>query len=437
MPSEVKCTQTLVFGSNNRQSNGERVENFKDFIRLYNTGQLADCKLRLHDQTTGQHMLDIYSHKLILCSGADYFASLISNCRQLQASVIHCASEKIDLFAVYLDFSWLSAELIRDFFKLFYINVFDEEHLSTEEITYIVSNVLQLYQLADYFQFHALARFCEKNLFAEMNLGYFRLLTDYCVEEHSQCPLTGTRYHVPLNKLRLYSRLMQWYQCCVEMGDETTVGQQQDEKARPTRSQYHSSNKEQLLQCCAQRIANYEQCRVPERQVLAVKSPQMGRQIRYYRKICVDCLQRQSLQQQYIDMGLLQYGAAASNETYKFRLHQKSDNLFGVEMRFSASAAGAATEDMCVEIEGSEVSLNDGALYDLSAEVSLLSKRLDNEVCRRQMDGRPLQTVSEIGEFRLHERQMCYSGRCDGCEQRNQQLFILQMELLLQPHAEV
>lgn len=343
---------TLIYG------NRTKPENFGNFIALYNSTRYSDIMLKIYDNLTLQYLnCAIYTHKLILDSGSRHFNQLFSetyNDRRRaepsnsedHATTEEQPKEEIQLF---MDFSsGLTLPLLKDFFKLFYVVAFDETHLSAAEREFIANNVLFLYQLASYFQFLTLCHYCEQILCENMDLQYFRVLLEFSL---IQCTEKNC-YAIKDESLRIFTRLIQWYQCCIgehislpldSSGQRLNCPQKDTEKvaftdqsdvARKSRGYYFSHSKEQILLDCISSIENFHLCPVPQKSLTTSGTPYApSTAIAYYAKLCTNCYRNDDdghilphERSRLIDLGFIARVYANGTEKCAFRLRKDLDS---------------------------------------------------------------------------------------------------------------
>ncbi len=353
---------------------------------LFNNSCLSDLVIHIFDEETGEKKLSLASHRLVLYAASEYFRIIFEN--QKRDSPFAPLNGNLNIT---LNFSHgLEKEVVELMFRLFYVPVFDTTQLDTEQIKTINLHILYLYQLSLRFTFDALTVYCEELLFANMTLGYFGLLTEFCLTKNEKIG----RFSIISERISIYSRLMQWYQCCIDHTDysnllTTTVmtgttntpvsnNNNNDTPMRYNR-QYLSCNKEEILRDMMNLVDNIHQCQIPTKNhTIGINRESM--KIDYYRRICHDCLANNTKRAKtyqnyyYINFGTLKKYYSNGSEQYSFRLKKKNqqkhfstDNI--VEMSFirtffkkeaNPRRRRRSRDDISMLVEGQKEDSHDG-----------------------------------------------------------------------------
>jgi hypothetical protein len=424
-----------------------------DLAQLLQSQIYTDVTLHVLDLASGGLCFQMDMHRVILHAASLHFRRLMAFAGQSQQRVIQ----------IQLDMTLYPAELVRLFFSLFYVTVFDALHLSAETQQLIGENVLFLYQLASHYLFDSLRAYCETRLFASFSLDHFKLLSDYALVPSVQEP---GRLSVSDERLALYARYLQWYQCCVEKDNNkqytdlmlahavaaAATASNESGEAQPTIDRhYFSCNKAEILDELRQRVDNVAQCLIPEHSV-RTGAQRGARALQYYWKICADCLKRGSVTSndaQYSNIGCIRKNYTNGHECYAFRLRRPRHTArhFTLEMcvereRYERRVKRVRHDDddeemvldQCLEQlddESSTTSEEERASYSVRCDLTLLSKRLvlsQFSAAHTDLhDGK----AAEVCQFELDERAHCYSGRCQNCH-HSAPLYILLLRVALQ-----
>jgi hypothetical protein len=224
---------------------------------------------------------EIKLHRMVLSSGSTYFANLFhydnhhttddrSNDRIPSSSHGNVIEE------LFIDFIGSDIHFIRrlvnEFFRLFYVNVIDENCFQDNQ--FIMDNIISLHMLATRFSFESLRSFTIQKIFSVIDTASFPYLCDFCVqpipassltnnnnnnnndddenEEYyvnvtfkggnkcqfkknsrlhnassslsSSSPLSPSpRYTVNKENMVLFQRLIHWFELCVDEDDTTLL----------------------------------------------------------------------------------------------------------------------------------------------------------------------------------------------------------------------
>lgn len=434
-----------------------------DLAQLLQSRIYTDVTLQVLDLASGVPCFSLEMHRVILHAASLHFRRMLVFNGQPQ-SVIR----------VHLDMQLYSSELVRLFFSLFYVTVFDTAHLRPEVAQAIGENVLFLYQLASLYLFDSLRAHCETLLFASFSLDHFKLLSDYTLV---QSTVTPSKLSVLDERVVLYARYLQWYQCCVEndnnkkytelqlsprsagaTANESGEAQQQQQPQLTIDRHYFSCNKAEIMDELRLSVDNIAQCQIPEHSVRS--EPGGVRQLQYYRKICPDCLRRGAVTSnhtQYSNIGCIRKNYANGHESYSFRLSKTRHparhctlemcmervyyNAHAKRRRRDSRGHHQGDEEEEEEemvLDGleyldscDETGEDDEQRHSVQCEVTLLSKRLVLSRFTETHTEQRLNTMAQVCALELDERQDCYSGRCQSCH-HNAPLYILLLRLSVQ-----
>jgi|WetSurMetagenome_2_1015567.scaffolds.fasta_scaffold29695_4 hypothetical protein len=301
---------------------------------LFNNSCLSDLIIHIYDEETGEKKLSLASHRLVLYAASEYFRIIFETQKKNSPFAVLDGN-----LSITLNFSHgLEKEVVELMFRLFYVPVFDSNQMDSDQIKTINHHILYLYQLSLRFTFDALTVYCEELLFANMTLGYFGLLTEFCLVKNEE---TG-RFSIINERISIYSRLMQWYQCCIDHTDysnllTTTVmtTSNNNHSDTPTRynRQYLSCNKEEILRDMMNLVDNIQQCQIPVKNH-TISANRESMKIDYYRRICHDCLSNSNKKAKtyqnnyYINFGTLKKYYSNGYEQYSFRLKKRNQQKY-------------------------------------------------------------------------------------------------------------
>ena len=402
-----------------------------NLLPLHTGAIYTDSEVRVIDVATDATVFSVQTHRVILYAASGYF-------RTLMTSQFNTGTE----FSVKIDFSQLEQALaehvVRLFFRLFYVTIYDERQLSGEELRLIDEHLLYLYQLASWYDCEALRLYCERRLFGAFSLDSFKLFSDYALTESRQAE---SKFCILDERVRLFDRFIQWFQCCT---DEKSNGSE-DEEAQQLNEDYFLCNKRHIVNDLLTSVENITCCRIPTRTVVAPS--QTRRQIDYYRRICHHCLTSRG--DAYKSLGCLEKRYRNGREVYAFRLRQQQQQQrrFDVQMAVERSLVSPqraglkrsrSDSEMEVECRGEWLSTTASEeTYRCHAEMILLSKRQVLDRVVNQLDGGGGEESRTIGVFERHPAEDCYQGRCDSCRRGQRSIYVLilclQLEFVHQP----
>lgn len=294
-------------------------DNLVNLVDIHKDSMYTDFVLLVCDEADPHRnvLFQIDTHRLILYACSDYFARCFTFGHQQK-------NNNTVMTSMYLALNFidgLTEEMVRLFFGLFYVRRFDTKHLGDLAET-IESNIFFLYQLALRFHFSPLAEYCEALLFESWTLEYFGHLTRFCLIKNS---VTG-RYSIIDERLKLYARFLQWYQCCVEHIPYSPLMPSSEDAAVVPSSRYFSCQKEEILREHRENVDNFAVCHLPNKSHRNLTRSAM--KLEYYRRICTSCLFNSKTRHSYEGFYLINFGAIRKNytngyEQYFFRLKRR------------------------------------------------------------------------------------------------------------------
>lgn len=464
-------------------------DNFANIMDLHKDSVYTDFVLLICDEADPFQSVkfQIDTHRLILYACSTYFARCF-NFGQKTSNKMLATSMCLALNFV----DGLTEEMVRLFFRLFYVRRFDSKHLNQEEVSQIESNVFFLYQLALRFHFDPLVEYCESLLFESWDIEYFAHLSRFCLIKNS----VSGRYAIIDERLKLYARFLQWYQCCVEHIPYSPL---LAESTKSNSRRYFSCQKEEILREHRDNVDNIDACHIPTKSHRNLPNGMM--RLEYYRKICSSCLLNHKTRHSYEGFYLINFGAIKKyylngHEEYFFRLKRRlkptasqlgenilelsllrtyykeqdivtdeddqdaSKNTKHANRRHSASRIKQLVQDQhstdesygepisVEEEEEEEVAAMEEDVLDNRARleqmpmlttskyrcktlVTLLSKKVETDRMEREYASRDFLLPTEINNFEIHQEKWCYTGQCDTC-QKTRPIYIIQMDILLE-----
>lgn len=412
-------------------------ENFGNLRTLFfNKSDCSDLVLHICDIGQQEKRVEIHSHLVVLCSASRYIQSCLTsimnhqNVNRIQTTDTQLVRNKL-ILRLEIDFSTneLSNEVVQLFFSLFYVQRFDDPHSAeTEKIQY---HILELYELACHFLYDSLIVYIEQYLIANMNIGYFTPLYRFCLISD---PSNG-RYQMIESKAPLFTRLLQWYECCVDL----TIG-------TPSVSigalSYYAEHKTTILEDLYRRVDNIELCQVPSKSISYANTPDRDSiSLRYYNRICPSCLENPKKRNivgafAYTELGhLTTRGGGDHSETYYFRLKKKVIAIRGSPLRLQNNTIELTrlrNQPQQIQPGGARkrpLSIHDDRpeekRYECTSKVTLLSKKREKETTENHYSEKDISVPTEIGRFVTHKAKQCYEAHCDQCNIRRHVYIIL------------
>lgn len=405
-------------------------ENFDDLrTRFFNKSDDSDTILHICDIGQSIERLEIHSHLLVLKSASRYIQSYLTfnlnqhNLNHFSNGQGGLIPTKL-LLRLELDFSnGLSNEVVSLFFSLFYVKHFNEEQLK-EAIHY---HILELYELACYFLFDALVVYIEQYLIATMSLTYFTPLTRFCLTMEE----SSGNYQIIESKAYLFTRLLQWYQCCID--PSTSFLSYNEGKCD---SDYYADHKTTILRNLSQRIKNIDKCQLPIKSI--TKPNSLITRLQHYHRICPSCLESTSKKNRigafsYIELGHLTQTSINGSETYFFRLKKRFVSRHGSPL--SHNNANNNTIEMTRQYSHKRQRLNteeeeDEILYQCDSHITLLSRKRIIDTKEDTYNEKDISMPTEIAKFLTHKPKHCYEGHCDQCNLRKS-IYIIVLDITL------
>jgi hypothetical protein len=461
-----------------------------DLSQIQQDGIRSDTIIVIDDVKNQYPQIIIEAHFIVLWAASDFFKKSLSkplhnqNTTCASAMAVDQQNNKL-VIPCQLDFNYMGGFdeiMVRRFFGLFYTPTFTEEKLGPEIMNYIAENILHLYQLANIFIFTSLTAYCETLLFSSFSLDHFKLLTEYAV---SPSP-NGRTMSIGPDRMNLYRRYLQWYQCCVDQPTYTKLPGGSDgggggggggdigmdvEGPGYINREYFSCKKDDIMREYKNVIDNIDLCQIPSRRVKTIGAT--NRSIDYYRKLCCKCIKTYTSVNgiHYVDLGSITKISSNQTEVYSFRLKKEESKIHhSLEIAIEARNTGSMTtqfpkrmrlnsNSMVIDDQtngtttgyastSSSLSSEEGdenktttttnkdsehKYYSCKTSITLLSQQLDLRNYDYLHERKLLGFVSEeIGLFELHDEKFCYTGRCDKCKEKDTSIYIIIMKILLE-----
>jgi hypothetical protein len=300
--------------------------------------------------------------------------------------------------------------------------------------------------------------YIEQYFLEGMCLSYFSPLFGFCLSVDSATNgSSGAHYKIIPSKAHLFSRLLQWYQCCIDPIAPATY------QIPPTEmgTEYFLYHKEVILNDFSQRIENLESCNVPRHQVTLLPTQASSRKIKlnHYHKICNTCLCNHRKNNTvnayyYTDLGSLKKTYSNGSETFFFRLKKRvPSNRDSMPPRSNASSSNNNTIELtCVREYTKKRARNSlnmqlvdeeenewlekeqeqerSISYSCESQVTLLSRKRQNDMIDHTYKESDISRPTAISHFLLHKPKYCYEAHCEHCKVKKPvYVFILNVTL--------
>lgn len=176
-----------------------------------------------------------YLHKVILASNSEYFSRLFKELDNNGGGGVVGIPLSIDVIIDFLgrDEDFIK-RLIHEFFRLFYVNVIDDNSFVNYDFVY--EHLLSMHKLALYFGFNSLLIYTEQKLISKLDTSFFPILCDFCITTTTVASTTSLnpvplkqrlknstttttqplsiQYYVKNENSLLFRRMMEWLEYC-------------------------------------------------------------------------------------------------------------------------------------------------------------------------------------------------------------------------------
>ena len=379
----------------------------------YRSGLFSDVKLLFFDNSGGAGQsrptgLEIKMHKFVLYSGAvPVLTRLIdrNHYNDLRSD---------DTIHLELNFSEFDEATVRFFFGLIYHNKLSQALAESPEMNATLDeNILHLHQLAGYFGFVALLAICQDRMYRCFSADTVNQLSAYCLH-----PLNGQtgHYFVPEEKHTLYTKLLHWYQLCVDDAAPDALfaaggGGEYSPRCK--------SNKTVVIGQKKKYVENFSRFQLPPAGAVAGSTGELH----HYRRVCVQCVRNPRLvhkkENAVINMGSV--GAWSFSMTHK--LVDNVNMMLFLKHQSTTSASSSSEEnDDHMSVESS----SSGECVRLQCRVGLFSQRDDGlSGCSEETleTSNNLSELTRVACVKLHSEDDCYESVCDCCR-RTDPVFI-------------
>lgn len=254
---EKKSNKNIIHNSNNLHKDKENYLNLKNNLYDFFRQKLfSDITLNIKDVYTGNLIVVIDSHKVILSSCARYFKSLLNN--QFKENLpLSSSNDNISIngnnnsnrkhqIDIYLNFNedGLTKEIVYKFFGLFYSNYLT---LTKDDINFIKRNIFYIYDLCIYFDYISLSKYCYFQILEIFNRETFHLLYNfYNISDYTSINICT----LPKEKQDMFIKLAYWYQTCyknsnpndntMDDGGEYDEDGEEEEEEENEEDEYHN-----------------------------------------------------------------------------------------------------------------------------------------------------------------------------------------------------
>lgn len=411
------------------------------FVNVWRpTERLADVTLRLQFDNLGPFPMstDVQTHRIVLASHSAYFDGLFNDA--------HCGTTA-SIVPIRITLHYDEAPVVKEFFRLFYVSVFDDAMFTTQQLEFIVTNVLILHHLASQFLFDALRKYCRHKLYERFDIPLFGVIFNQCVARQVDQRL----YVIPGNE-SLFRRLIAWFVCCADVHNSrlpfVELGLRDDDDADANGDMTMDVSIINPLTSRPNPLITpppQQRTHGGKRKRLSASNEKKVQVLDYMRSI-VDsfdlydtysfCLRHDETTNttSIRSFGRLCETCANNKQTLHIaRINQTIDNgetrrRWHVYLDLSSSSPQASSS-LYVNIK----TRHGKAIITpmrCQSRVTVLSNRYQNKTqAAQQPVFSTLDSFTLLQHFYLDDIDCCYTGECDACHESNVRLFIVKYEI--------
>lgn len=405
----------------------------------FDTGLFSDVRLQFYDnsacwgicsssdnKTKKKFVGELRLHKFVLYSGSVPALTQLIDRR-------YDDLDESDTVHMELDFSAHTWDVVCFFFSLIYHNKL--AHSITESETMAAKldeNVLQLHQLASFYGFTELIDICHERaarLFSSNNVADF---SAYCLHPLSQ---QAGHFYVPSEKHLLYTKLLHWYQLCIDdvpsdalfgAGAGKPLSGHRIKRALP---HDHNSygNKTVVIGQKKKWVENFQSYELPVASSVSgdTTSTQRRHTLHHYKRLCPSCIEMPNFVvkgNNVINMGVL-------DEQWSFSITYPMVTTTRPEKRevmlFLKKLGNSMVEDSPHTSSEEHMSVESGSQEQtkIKSKIHLFSRSMRDDIENTRYE--ELETLSDmsdltrIGSISLHDPTDCYESICDRCQRQD------------------
>ena len=433
-----------IFVNMNRFTNNNDHETFSDVTIIIHY---------MDGNTNTNSCVELFLHRIIL-TRSDYFVRLFKE------KDLTTGQEK-RRFDIYLDVVIYDIDVVKEFFRLFYVSIFDDTQLHISKFEMVVSNSILLHSLSSQFLFTPLRKYCKKIIFERFDLELFINVFKYCTaslphynNNNTDIVTTTTKilYYIIPDKIGIFKRLISWFICCADIHQSqlpyinlsTTVNYEEINrltntfndklyksteieenimKRKKKRLITSNDNKIETFDYISSSIYEFEKydlysCYIKEEYI----NNNTLTSIRSFSRVCKSCIETSQTVQICRMNQVIPYSNTIRKWNFYLELtteQKKNSTLYAKVIDLPKSNS---RHDMHIENH------TNNSLFSCHTTITMLSKLYKNKPTKHTIVSN-LNTFTPLQQFYLHEHESCYNGECDVCHIHNTRIFIIKYDV--------
>lgn len=443
-----------------------------------NNERFTDITLRIHfiDTHNVNQFIDIQTHKVILAACSGYFYGVFNDnfCQYSNNNNIH---------EIHLNIVISDPLIIKEFFRLFYLPVFDDTQLSIQKLEYIVLNSILLHALSTRFLFNSLKSYCERIIYERLDNDLFNDLFKYCaganpcnnsnINTSDNIDTIITRY-VMHDKIDMFKRIISWFICCCSDihsnhltyinklredndNDDTIIDdndninkmtnkpnyQLLNQKTNTPKEDYcilkrkrkqlstSNNNKIEMFDYISSAVEYFDKYDLYSCFIKNIQDPVTNTihntLIRSFNRICPSCIDNNTTIQ------VCRMNQHISNNTIIRKWHFYLD-LTTESKKYSTIYARVINKPKIDEGRQQQRIVSppprDINIFSCQTSITQLSKLFNNNPSTGNIPViSNLSQFTQLHQFYLHDTDCCYKGECDICHTHNTHIFIIKYDI--------
>lgn len=430
--------------------------------------------------------IEVKTHRFLLASCSTFMEALMRHEAAKQKQEPTHNQELLLTMPLDLSDSCNDPEVVRVFFRLFYVALFEDTHFTVDEIAFIITNALSLHEMALRFRYKPLMHYTKLKIYESFNMDVFPALFQYCVAYYPDTVVgrrtelvTSKRCKVLSGKEGLFKRLISWLITCAnihayhlpylnllsaydvvsngnnEADDEDIVVENSNKqqlqssqlrwslntsqdsimKKKRRRLSTHNDRKVDIYDMMCNNVDNFERYDIVSR-FIAYDDVSRSTTIRSFNRVCLQCAGNNK-KHQCSCMNLCMDKKTGFTRKWQFYIKISNDNersstLFGKVNYFMKdnmwieSSTAQQPPDTNYFINGCL------PLLQCKTSVTSLSKLYKNE----EVTSGSIPIISAFTDFmpllsfQLPPESSCYNGECDVCGAADTRIFVIRYDII-------